>query len=315
MGPKIPIKLKLPDNFLDEEERCGYLISTEKKALWAVELDLLAELDRVCKKNNVKYFACAGTMLGAIRHGGIIPWDDDIDVMLFRSDYIKLCKIANQEFQYPYFFQTEYKDPGSMRGHAQLRNSKTTAILASEEKYNLKINQGIFIDIFPLDNVPDLTAERENFFKKLNKIKYKAFHFAFITYRYYPEQSNSIKNILKNFRHFFMMTINILSRGNRLYKKYEKTMQSYNNITTSHAGILALYDQTERFIWDKTDLNSQIIDFQFEMLKIPIQKNYKNILAKTYGKWDIFQRNNAVHGSLKYNPYESYKTKTKQLFQ
>ena len=135
---QLPIKIHLPDGFLDEEIRNGYTISHEMKEIWAVELDLLVEFDRVCKENGLKYFASCGTKLGAVRHHGFIPWDDDVDVMMLRDEYDKLCKIAPQLFAYPYFFQTEETDKGSARGHAQLRNSKTTAILKSEASMGFK---------------------------------------------------------------------------------------------------------------------------------------------------------------------------------
>ena len=101
----VNLKIQLPEGFLNEEVRCGYVVTHEMKKAWAVMLDLLAELDRVCKKNNIKYYANGGTMLGAVRHKGFIPWDDDIDVMMFREDYDRLMEIGPKEFTYPYFFQ------------------------------------------------------------------------------------------------------------------------------------------------------------------------------------------------------------------
>lgn len=310
MNNKLPIKINLSNGFLDDEIRCGHTITSNMKALWAVELDLLDQLDKVCKQNKIKYFACAGTMLGAVRHNGIIPWDDDIDVMIFRDDYKKLCKIAEKEFHYPYFFQTEYNDPGSIRGHAQLRNSETTAILNWEEPYNLKINQGVFIDIYPLDNVPDSFIEREEFRNILEKLKIKSKRFASLTSRYYPQESYGIKKITKKFLHPFMMIVNKLCKGNYVYKKYDEKMQIYNTNITKFVGILALYDQTERFIWRKKDLESQINYVKFEMMKIPVPSNYDNILTKTYGKWHIQKQENAIHDMLKYNPYKTYRKKS-----
>ena len=149
------IKLSLPSGFLEEEVRCDYTVSKEMKKVWAVELDLLSEFQRVCKLHDLKYSVCGGTLLGAIRHKGFIPWDDDIDVMMMRDEYEKLCKLAD-EFKHPYFFQTEETDPGSLRGHAQLRNSETTGILKRELKFKRPFNQGVFIDIFPLDNCPPI---------------------------------------------------------------------------------------------------------------------------------------------------------------
>ena len=76
------IKLQLPKGFLDAEKRCGYQVTADMKKVWAVELDLLYEFQRVANKHNIKYIANGGTMLGAVRHKGFIPWDDDIDIMM-----------------------------------------------------------------------------------------------------------------------------------------------------------------------------------------------------------------------------------------
>ena len=79
---QLPIKIKLPLGFLDEEERSGFRVCLNQKKIWAIELDLLSEFMRVCAKHKIKYQVFAGTLLGAVRHGGYIPWDDDLDVCL-----------------------------------------------------------------------------------------------------------------------------------------------------------------------------------------------------------------------------------------
>lgn len=138
----------ISEDFLKPETNCEFYVEEKRKKIWAVLLDLLYELDRVCKKYNLKYYGCAGTLLGAVRHKGFIPWDDDLDVYLSREDYNELLKHID-EFKEPYFFQTPYTDPGYFYSFARLRNSNTTCV--SEYFIFEDWNMGIFLDVFPID--------------------------------------------------------------------------------------------------------------------------------------------------------------------
>ena len=97
-----------PD-FFREETRCDFLVTTERKKIWAVELDLLMQFDRVCRKHGLRYFMFVGSLLGAIRHRGFVPWDDDIDLVLPRDDYETMLKLGD-EFPAPYFLQSPWTD-------------------------------------------------------------------------------------------------------------------------------------------------------------------------------------------------------------
>ena len=146
---KHDMKSILGEDFFKEEMRCDYLVSAEMKRIWAVLLDMYLSFAEVCDKHGLKYFVLGGTMLGAARHNGFIPWDDDLDVGMMRKDYEELQKIALTEFKDPLFFQTPYTDCDYFVSWAKIRNSLTTGI--SKSTCHRRFNQGLFLDIFPLD--------------------------------------------------------------------------------------------------------------------------------------------------------------------
>lgn len=115
-----------PD-FFRPEVRCDFLVDENRKKIWAIELDLLIKFDAVCKKHNLKYFLMYGSLLGAVRHKGFIPWDDVLDVAMPKEDYEKFLTLAN-EFDHPYFLQTPYTDNGYFFSFAKLINDNTSAI-------------------------------------------------------------------------------------------------------------------------------------------------------------------------------------------
>jgi len=126
--------------------------NSELAAMQKKQLELLHELDRVCKLCNTKYFLSSGTCLGARRHKGFIPWDDDIDVYMFWDEAEKL--VRNQKlFGEKFFLQSKETDKKVQTTHYRLRDSSTSYFLA--EEMNLDINHGMFIDIYILYPYPD----------------------------------------------------------------------------------------------------------------------------------------------------------------
>ena len=89
--------MKPEPSFFEEEIRCGYTVSAAMKRVWSIQLELLAVFQRVCREQGLRYFAAGGTLLGAVRHGGYIPWDDDIDLVMLRADYERFLKEFNRE--------------------------------------------------------------------------------------------------------------------------------------------------------------------------------------------------------------------------
>jgi lipopolysaccharide cholinephosphotransferase len=154
----------LPETFFEEEVICDFKVDFERKKLWAVSLDLLFKFDEVCRKHHLKYTLAYGSLLGAIRHHGIIPWDDDVDVFMLREDY-EVLKTLKDEFQPPYFLQIPGEN-GYLYSYAKVRNSNTTALSYAFRYSNF--NQGIPLDIFILDNYNQETFEQDS--KKVERL-------------------------------------------------------------------------------------------------------------------------------------------------
>ncbi len=145
-----------------EPPKCVILESDELRKLQLLQIDMLIEFDRICKKNNIGYILDAGTLLGAVRYKGFIPWDDDIDIRMLRSDYESFCKIVEADLNSEKFiFQNEKTDKEYIWGYAKIRRKGTDFIRLGQE--HLRMKTGVFIDIFPCDGLPKF---------KINKMIY-----------------------------------------------------------------------------------------------------------------------------------------------
>lgn len=156
----------LRDHFLEPETRCGFLVDENRKKLWKCMLDMLEILDRTCKEHGLRYFLFYGSLLGAIRHKGFIPWDDDLDIVMPRPDFDRIQKILEKELKYPYFLQNAATDPGFAPSFFKIRDSSTAAITPWWVDHHYLANLGIFIDVSPIDGIPD----SQRMFKTINRL-------------------------------------------------------------------------------------------------------------------------------------------------
>ena len=129
---------------------------TDLKRLQENEIEILDEIVRICDQHKLEYFLVGGTCLGAIRHKGFIPWDDDIDIAMPREDYEKFIEIAIEELDDRYFIQCNQTDPEYYLGFIKIRKNNTTFILKHE--FNSDSHQGFFVDIFPLDYTDNINS-------------------------------------------------------------------------------------------------------------------------------------------------------------
>ncbi len=121
--------------------------------LWAVQIEILDEIVRICKKYNLSYFLNFGTLIGAIRHRGFIPWDDDLDIGMPRDDYETFLRVAKDELDEKFFLQNSDTEAQHWLPFTKVRKNHTLFEEASLKRVADTFHKGIFIDIFPLDYV------------------------------------------------------------------------------------------------------------------------------------------------------------------
>lgn len=259
----------LPEDFFKEEVRCDFLVDEKRKKLWAVEIDLLVEFDRVCKKHNLKYFLMGGSLIGAMRHNGFIPWDDDIDVAMLREDYEKLLKIGASEFKEPYFLQTPQTDEGYYFSFAKLRNSNTSAI-SHAFRYE-KFNQGILMDIFPLDNC--MLDDLEERFNKINALVTDNSTYMRMSN---PNPSEADKERIS--KHSGRNPMDV-------YNEIQSIAMQYKDIETEYVSTAVLTAYKYDTLLYKKSWFDEIIYKDFEGIEFAIPKMYDEALRVQYGDY------------------------------
>ncbi len=279
---------------LNEEVREGHLVTADMKKVWAVELDLLEKFLSYCKEHNLKCWVHAGTLLGAVRHKGYIPWDDDIDLMMLREDYDRMCKIGNEGLEKPYFLQTAYSDVDYHRGHAQFRRSDTTGI-RPPDSYE-KFNQGIFIDIFPLDAVPDdrkLVHDYCRIFRRTMRLL-KAKNCSLLV-------SGRLSLLFRKIRAKYR----VLRYGwANIYAKAEDKMRELGRMP--HTKVAELTFSADKVVWDKS-IFDETVYLPFEHLMVPAPKEYDAFLKKKYGaNYMTPVKAPTVHGFVVFDTERSY---------
>ena len=286
------LKLDIPAGFFEGEERCGYYVSPEMKKVWAVELDLLNEFMTVCNRYNIHYFVAAGTLLGAARHKGFIPWDDDIDVFMKRSEYMKFLKIARSGvFKEPYFWQDHITDPSYLGGPTRLRNSNTTVMGPRyiEDKHGIRTEHyGIFLDVIPLDNLPDDIEARNEWMARIQKLARMAWDLRMFTHRGLFRDRKDLE--------WLDFWFNLTNSPNQLFEIYDELLGETAYSDTKYSCLYYYYfkDPIDKWCFVNADLN----DFcwmPFEMLTVPVPTNYDAVLTKMYGDWHQFVRGGTQH--------------------
>lgn len=259
------------EEYIKEEIRDGVVVSTERKKIWWCLLELLQEFDRVCREHSLQYYVDSGTLLGAIRHKGFIPWDDDLDIVMLREDYDKLLRLAS-EFQAPFFLQNVNTDVRYTRVHSQLRYSGTTGII-QEEFGKAKFHQGIFLDVFPLDGLPAEKKERRRF---VGKLRYYVME---MTLGAGTTQYDWLQRLIDFNSGFYPLQ--------KRYKKMERLVSQYSvkDPKVKFVEKVAFHcNRNMKLYRIRKEAYKKAEYKEFEFLKVPVPMGWDHVLRAIYGK-------------------------------
>lgn len=265
-----------PD-FIKEEIRDGWFVSTETKKAWWVQLEILQEFGRICKKYNLRWYPIGGILIGVIRHKGFIPWDDDVDVAMPREDYNRFMEVCKDEVREPYFLQTPLSDVDCYQTWISLRDSRSTGNRISCLK--TKQNNGIGIDILTLEGCED-----NLFLYKLRRFPLMILSTVCNTYVNEfntTPKAVAIRKVLRKFPINYIGIHKFLERRNSKH-----TWDKYDKVTLT---LLAdpIAKDVRHVIWLKEDFASTI-ELPFENITIPVPVGYDRILRTEFGDYMEF---------------------------
>ena len=253
--------------------------SEQLRQVQITELEILRLFDDICKKNGIKYRLFGGTLLGAVRHKGFIPWDDDIDVCMLRDEYEKFLKCCTQEvLGQDYFLQTNKTDPASIVQFAKLRKNNT--VFEPENEVSSTSHKGIWIDSFPLDNVKPGTMKGEKQYKDFQK------YYAIVTSTVKSRVRTAKSPWKKALRYCFYGITRIIPKSyfdNKLHDiltQFDNEETEYiNHLTNGTDG-----KRTKWFLMKRTE-HTDMIKLEFEGHMFPAPRAYDALLTRRYGDY------------------------------
>lgn len=282
----------------EQETICGYEVSSKMKRVWAMELNMVKCFVEVCEQYGLTYRIMGGTLLGAVRHKGFIPWDNDIDLAMPRKDFNKLLEVGPTAFEKPLFFQTPVTEQSRFFcTYVKIRDERGTA--ASEIEYRKGINCGMFIDVFCLDEIPDGQRARRRYARQLNEIaKMQRFCFGkslgggFVA---------SVKHALQ--RLVYSLVYNSPDAA-QLFRIYHESAGRYAGKGCKQIAHLD-FGFKQKFVWNKSDWDAMVM-LDFEDVQLAAPQGFEVILSTQYGDYMQLPDDKSTHDYFEFDPDVAY---------
>lgn len=295
------------ENIDRDEMRSGFLVTTHRKKLWNVQIKMLREFARICKKHGIRWFVFYGTLLGAARHKGFVPWDDDIDVMMLRPDYEKFKRVAPDEVKPPYFFDAWFNHRLESEEKISVPEEKNLQLCKLEQEKNLAawwpfwpllkirdlrtsmiqwpernhVQQGMWIDIFPFDPAPPFANEQQ-----------KTIYTAASELLLAAALPKRMQAQLDAGRNFFIKREDLQQLLNTTHRKRALNFENFmlKNFYRSER-ICEFRDLILKPRPDRPNVTYAMKDFDeivwlpFEKIEVPVPIGYEKCLDENYGDW------------------------------
>ena len=242
----------------------------ELRAIQLHELECMAVIDRICRTERLRYYMAGGTLLGAVRHKGFIPWDNDIDIAMPRKDYEHFLKIAPEQLGEKYFLKHYKTDPFCVVAYAKICENGT--VFKEELTAHLSTHHGIFVDIFPLDFAPESRIKRQVEYLYRTLLK----RICFVKLKIKCRRGKWVSALVKIPSMFFSRSF--------LWNRIERNAKRMNSKPTDL--IMSAYSAygAERELMHPEDYGVPVeMEFEGHLLFAPVQA--EKLLSKTYGNY------------------------------
>ena len=238
-----------------------------------IQLKIMDEIDSFCRKNGFHYFMNYGTLIGAVRHKGYIPWDDDVDITMPRDEYDRFIIEFNKNRSNSFRAVSVANDPDYYLPFAKVVDTATVM----KESATVDHEIGVYVDVFPMDRLPKITKKEERVLKRISLYrKLLVLKTVKVDFKRSP-----VKNLILFVSHLLLKPFSFMA----LIKKMDSLSQKYNNNAKCvYTGFFASQTSVKENLWE-IDWFGEGVDVPFEGRSYIAPKNYDAVLKKTYGDY------------------------------
>ncbi len=262
--------------------RNGFFVPSIMKRCWASQMEVVEVIRRICEDHGIRFFAAYGTLLGAVRHGGFIPWDDDLDLFMLRRDYEVFLRAAEKEFPEKFILKNMRNDKDFFYSHTTVWNMRMTR----DNAFGFAFPAGV--DIFPLDYLPADEGQREELRGLVVFINTLIFHYDSLSEQ---EQKEVVEGLSTNYG----VKFDDGPIRPQLVMLVESIMAMYSREEASHLTVINNWVERYPTVFFPIESFDNAIDIPFEGIQMPIPGDYDTVLRTIFGDYTRQIREKGVH--------------------